>query len=141
MLCSLIGLRQLKEWTKQSLREKPFSTAKGKIWTENPSSIPLKEIFTKLTWVKTCRKTHGLEALPLCDITQLLNDEQLGVNGAVRILVVGEYFYPSYHKFQIVYSQVAILWPDNYFSSYLFDIGNHLHFHNQNFSTLKLIPN
>ena len=84
------GLAKIRSWTKQSLREKPFSTAKGKIWTETPDDIPLKEIFTKLCWVKNCRKTYGVECEELSDITELLNEQQLGQTGPVRIVVEGK---------------------------------------------------
>ena len=57
---------------------------------ETPIYVPLKEIFTKLCWVKTCRKTHGLECEELSDITELLNEQKLGHKGPVRIVVEGE---------------------------------------------------
>ena len=51
-----LGIKQIQKWTKQSLLEKPFNTAKGKIWTENPSDTPLDEIYTKLRLVKENKK-------------------------------------------------------------------------------------
>ena len=73
-----VGAHQIQDWTKESLREKPFSTVKGKIWTETPSSIPLDKIFTKLQWVKKNRETYGTETEELDDITQILSEGQLG---------------------------------------------------------------
>ena len=81
-----VGASRIRDWTKESLREKPFSTVKGKIWTETPSSIPLDKIFTKLQWVKKNRETYGTEMEEtygtemeeLDDITQILSDEKLG---------------------------------------------------------------
>ena len=87
-----VGAHQIQHWTKESLREKPFSTVKGKIWTETPSSIPLDKIFTKLQWVKKNRETYGIEREKLDDITQILSGGQLGTNGTVRILVEGKCF-------------------------------------------------
>lgn len=74
----------------ESLREKPFSTAKGKIWTETPSSIPLEKIFTKLSWVKLHRETYEVEKEDIFDITQLLSEHQLRESSPVRILVEGK---------------------------------------------------
>ena len=73
------------------MREKPFSTVKGKIWTETPNSIPLEKIFTKLCWVKKNRETFGVVNEELSDITELLSEQQ-GIDGPVRILVQGIYF-------------------------------------------------
>ena len=91
-----IGLKQLQEWTKQSLKEKPFSTAKGKIWTETPSNIPLEKIFTKLRWVEIDRKTHKVTYVNLPDITKLLSNPKLEGKGPVRILVIGKLYYYYY---------------------------------------------
>ena len=96
------GLAEIKESTKQSLREKPFSTAKGKIWTETPIDIPLKAIFTKLCWVKNCRTTHGKECEELSGITELLNEQQLGQTGPVRIVVEGKVSSKKLFSFGVV---------------------------------------
>ena len=70
-----LGLKQIQDWTKESLREKPFSTAKGKIWTETPSSIPLEKIFTKLRWVRKEREISSVKILDLEDITHFWNED------------------------------------------------------------------
>ena len=90
-----VGLKQLQEWTKESLKEKPFSTAKGKIWTLTPSSIPLHKIFMKLRWVEIDRKTHKVTYVNLPDITKLLSNPKLKGKGPVRILVTGKYIHVS----------------------------------------------
>ena len=92
-----LGLEEIQMLTKQSLREKPFSTAKGKIWTETPSSIPLEDIYTKLRWVKKHRRTFGLVFEELTDVTKLLNEHQLGYCGPVRVLAVGKSLYCDGH--------------------------------------------
>ena len=94
-LCThqLVGLRQLQEWTKESLKEKPFSTAKGKIWRLTPSNIPLHKIFTKLRWVEVDRKTHKVTYMNLPDITKLLSNPKLKGKGPVRILVTGKIYF------------------------------------------------
>ena len=84
-----LGIQQIERWTKESLREKPFSAVKGKIWTETPSSIPLEKIFTKLCWVTKTRETYGVVYEELTDIAHLLIEQQLVANGPVRILVQG----------------------------------------------------
>ena len=87
-----VGASQIRTWTKESLREKPFSTVKGKIWTETPSSFHFDRMFTRLQWVKKKRETYGIETEELDDITQILSEEKLGTNGTKRILVEGKGF-------------------------------------------------
>ena len=91
-MCSYFqqGLQTIRKWTKESLLEKPFCTAKGKIWTETPSDIPLDEIYTKLRVVKKVRNIDTVEATALEDLTQLFNQEN---NGPVRILATGNFFH------------------------------------------------
>ena len=83
------GLKQIRKWTKESLKEKPFSTAKGKVWTETPSSIPLDKIYTNLKWVKKGRETYGVQTQEFEDITKLLDLEQ-AEDDAARIGVTGK---------------------------------------------------
>ena len=83
-------MQEIKEWTKESLREKPFSTAKGKIWTETPSSILLQKIFTKLCWVKLNRLTYEVGMEEMSDVTHLLSEQHHGENRPKRILIEGE---------------------------------------------------
>ena len=70
------GVKQIQQWTKESFLEKPFSTAKGQIWTKTPSSVPLKQIFTGLQWLKKERDGQIVKSEELSDITQLLNEQQ-----------------------------------------------------------------
>ena len=85
-----IGLQQLQTWTKESLKEKPFSTAKGKIWTETPSSIPLEKIYTRLRVVRKHKETFDVRTEELSSITQLLGDNEIGQCGPVRIVAKGK---------------------------------------------------
>ena len=80
------GLQTIKEWTKESLLEKPFCTAKGKIWTETPSDTPLDEIYTNLRLVKKTRSKDTVKTEELSEFTQLLSQEN---DGPVRILATG----------------------------------------------------
>ena len=89
---NFVGLQEIIQYTKQSLREKPFSTAKGKIWTETPSSIPLEKIYTKLKWLKKDTNGEIVETVEISDITELLSAKQLqsvGDKDLVRIGVKG----------------------------------------------------
>ena len=83
------GLREIQGWVKQSLREKPFCMAKGKIWTERYSSISLKDIYTNLRVVKKERKTSGTETTELPDLTQMLLKPWEQEDGPIRILATG----------------------------------------------------
>ncbi len=83
---------QLQTWTKQSLREKPFATTKGKIWTSSPNYIPLENIYTSLSLINKKRGTASLMKTPLSDITQLFNEEilQRSPSDCTRIMVTGK---------------------------------------------------
>ena len=83
---SKTGERQLQEWIKQSLRDIPFSTVKGKLWTRTQSSIPLKKIYTKLNWV---HKDTLLFDIELFDITEIFEDQEFTEKSSIRILVQG----------------------------------------------------
>ena len=83
------GLNEIKELTKQSLRNKPFCLATGKEWEEKQRKTDLRDIHTKLSWKRKHRKASGFKQTELEDITQILNEEQLGEDEPVRILVQG----------------------------------------------------
>ncbi len=89
------GLNQIQRWTRQSLREKPFATAKGKIWTLTPNYIPLEKIYTSLSLIQKERKTASVKRVPLPDITQLFSNEILQGSppDSKRILVTGKLWY------------------------------------------------
>ena len=87
---AFLGLQQLQTWTKESLKEKPFSTTKGKIWTETPNSIPLEKIFTRLRVVKKHKETFGVRTEELSGITQLLGEPEYGQSIPVRIIAKGK---------------------------------------------------
>ena len=69
MICALIfsGLQTIRKWTKESLLEKPFCTAKGKIWTEDPSDTPLDEVYTKLRLLGKIRTKDTVKTEELSD--------------------------------------------------------------------------
>ncbi len=81
------GLAQIQEWTRQSLREKPFSTAKGKIWTMSPNFIPLEKIFLIFLLQKD-RGISDVRKVPLSDVSQLFSQD-LAMSACERILVTG----------------------------------------------------
>ncbi len=91
IFCST-GLQKLRAWTKQSLREKPFATAKGKFWTLTPNFIPLEKIYTKLNLVQKQRGTAEMKRIALSDITQLFSEKFLHQNHSecTRMLVTGK---------------------------------------------------
>ena len=88
MLNFLIGIRDIKQWTRESLTEKPFSTAKSKIWTETPNSIPLGEIYTKPCVVKKERKIDKVQPVDMVDITQIFGNS----DSPPRILTIGTFY-------------------------------------------------
>ncbi len=82
------GMKDIQEWTRQSLREKPFSTAKGKIWTLTPSHIPLETIYTQLNLVQKERDIDLVAKEQLSDVSQLFDHKVMNM-AAARILVTG----------------------------------------------------
>ena len=89
-LHSDVGLKEIQELTKQSLRSKPFCLAIGKEWEEKQRKMDLRGIHTKLSWTRKHRKASGFKQAKLDDITQILSEQQLGEDGPVRILVEGK---------------------------------------------------
>ena len=85
-----LGLNEIQELTNQSLRSKPFCLAVGKEWEQKQRKMDLRDIHTKLSWTRKQRKASGFKETELDDITQILNPEQLGEDGPVRILVQGK---------------------------------------------------
>ncbi len=86
---------ELQTWTKQSMKQKPFSTAKGKPWTLTPNYVPLETIYTSLNLIQKERGTGFLKKHSLSDITQLLDKEilQKSSSDCTRILVTGKELY------------------------------------------------
>ncbi len=82
------GRAQIIQWTKESLREKPFSTAKGKIWTMTPSFIPLENIYTQLNLLQKERGISDVKKVPLSGISQLFQSDLIN-SASSRILVTG----------------------------------------------------
>ena len=73
------------------MKNKPFSLAIGKDWTLKPSKTDdFRRIYTKLGWKRKHRKASMVEKEDLEDITRILNEEQFGDGGPVRILVQGK---------------------------------------------------
>ncbi len=75
------------------MTEKPFATAKGKIWTLTPNYISLEDIYTKLSLVQKERKTDQVKRVPLADITHLFDRKTISktTSGCTRILVTGNF--------------------------------------------------
>ena len=89
-ISSIKGVQKLQEWTKQSLRDKPFSTLKGKIWTETPSTVSFQKIYTKLSYAKKSREPYGPVAENLGDITEILEEQEFNQLSSIRILIQGK---------------------------------------------------
>ncbi len=87
-LVFLTGLKNIQEWTKRSLQQKPFATAKGKIWTLTPSYMALEQIYTQLSLVRKKRGIGVINKLPLGHITQLFSEETTD-EPCSRILITG----------------------------------------------------
>ncbi len=87
------SIQKIQEWTRQSLREKPFSTAKGKIWTMTPSHIPLGKIYTQLNLLQKMRGICNIKTAPLSDVSQLFNPN-LTKTATEIILVTGNACFP-----------------------------------------------
>ena len=89
-ICFFTGREKLQSLTKQSLKTKPFCLALNKDWTKTQSNVDLRQIFTDLSWTRKHGKAYTVEQEDLKNITQILNEEQLGECGPVRILVQGQ---------------------------------------------------
>ena len=93
----IVGRKDIQLWTKQSMRTKPFCLAVGKDWTLKPNKTDLREVHTDLSWTHKHRKADGVKAKKLENITQLLDAEQLGEDGPVRILIQGKVIVKTLH--------------------------------------------
>ena len=85
-----LGLDEIQEFTKQSLKTKPFLWAIGKEWEENPRKTDLRKIHTDLSWSRKHRKAHGFVTENIHSITDVLSVDDLGQGGPVRILMQGK---------------------------------------------------
>ena len=87
----LTGHSQIREWTRESLLDKTFTTVKGKIWLEKTSnSIPLDKMYTKLSLVKKQREFDDKTTTePLSDISQVLRGQDAESKSSLRILASG----------------------------------------------------
>ena len=54
-----------------------------------PSKTDLREIHTDLCWARKHRRVYGVKEEKLKSLAELLNDEELGPDAPVRILVQG----------------------------------------------------
>ena len=87
------------------MTEKPFSTAKSKIWTEKPSSIPLEEIYTKPRVVKKQRKLDKVQPEDLADITQIFGNS----DSPPRILTIGKFYYMFIIQLYVISNYIMLL--------------------------------
>ena len=88
-LSTKTGIQDIKRWTRESLKERPFSTAKCKIWTETPSSIPLEEIYTKPRVVQKQRTVCNVTTEELKDVSEILGKSSVDCDGPVKVLTTG----------------------------------------------------
>ncbi len=79
----------MQELTKQSLRERPFSTVMTRLWTDSPRKEPMEGIYTRLSVVKKHREMCKTSTSGISDITQLLSEDHLSKDCPARILVKG----------------------------------------------------
>ena len=87
---NLSGVRLIQEWTKGSMRQKPFCLVDNIDWILSTApEPPLKKVFTKLKWTRKHRNAYTVEKEDLEDITQVINENELQETGPVRILVQG----------------------------------------------------
>ena len=85
-----LGLDEIQEFTKQSLKTKPFLWAIGKEWEENPRKTDLRKIHTDLSWTRKHRKAHRFITENIHSITDVRSEDDLREGGPVRILMQGK---------------------------------------------------
>ena len=90
MCYSFLGLDEIQEFTKQSLKTKPFLWAIGKEWEEDPRKTDLRKNHTELSWSRKHRKAHGFITENIHSITDVLSEDDLGEGCPVRILMQGK---------------------------------------------------
>ena len=84
-------IEQIQTWTRESIQRKPFCLAISKSWTAKPHKFPLELTYTKLEWVKRNRLPSGTVREQISDITDLLDEKQLGTTDPVRVLITGQW--------------------------------------------------
>ncbi len=115
------GLDEIREWLKDSLKTKPFCLSIGKDWTKKGWETDLRDIYTDLTLKRKYKKTYGLEAENLTDVTQLLNRQKLGQDegeGPVRILLTG--IFKQRTMLVVFLSHLCQFWKVTVFRKYFF---------------------
>ena len=90
------GVEDIKRWTKETFLTPPFCRSFGLDWTLPPR---LELVHTNVRWTCKHRKAHTVEQRDLENITKILNEEELGESGPVRILVQGRL--TDYHHVRI----------------------------------------
>ena len=85
------GVEDIKRWTKESFTTPPFCRSFGLDWTLPPRNPAphLEKVHTKVRWTRKHRKAYTVEQEDLENITKILNEQELGESGPVRILVQG----------------------------------------------------
>ncbi len=94
-----ILMEQIQKGTKESIRRKPFCLAISMAWLANPHRFSLELTYTKLEWMKRDTLPGGVVRREMCDITDLLDEKQLGTADPARILVTGKLGHPVRTKF------------------------------------------
>ena len=88
----LTGQSKIREWTRESLLDKTFTTVKGKGWLEKtPNNIPLHKMYTKLSLVKKHREFDDkITTERLSDISEVLLGQDAECPSSLRVLASGE---------------------------------------------------
>ncbi len=82
-------IEEIQTWTRESIRRKPFCLVISKAWTTKPHKFPLELTYTKLEWVKRNRLPSGMARVEISDVTDILDEKQLGTTDPVRVLITG----------------------------------------------------
>ncbi len=88
---NISGFAEIKKWTRESIRRKPFCLSTSKAWTAKPHLFPLEETYTPLEWVQRHSRPGRVVREQISDVTDLMDEKQLGQSGPVRVLVTGGY--------------------------------------------------
>ena len=85
------GFIQIQEWTKRSLLERQYGSAKGRMWIEEGHPVP-EDICNNYQWIRraplkarTFRENYYDKP-----VTRILAEEEVGNSGPIKILLKGK---------------------------------------------------